>query len=180
MTPKQKRKIRASYMRKWRALNPEKARFYEERWRLNNMGKRRVMGLRSYYKHRTKRLKYAATWRERTRVTRLQKKRKWYALNKHVWRLYRHDRMAREKSKDSTFRIKKSDIIELQNIQNRKCVYCQTLIAHKFEIDHIVSLASGGEHCRSNIQLTCFRCNRSKGAKTESEFLKNPWWKNTT
>lgn len=34
------------------------------------------------------------------------------------------------------------------------------------ELDHVVPLAKGGDHVRSNVQLACRECNLSKGAKT--------------
>lgn len=39
------------------------------------------------------------------------------------------------------------------------------------ELDHIVSLADGGQHVRSNLQLTCRRCNLLKGAGSLSAAL---------
>lgn len=33
------------------------------------------------------------------------------------------------------------------------------------ELDHIVPLAAGGQHVRSNLQLACRECNRRKGAR---------------
>jgi 5-methylcytosine-specific restriction endonuclease McrA len=45
-----------------------------------------------------------------------------------------------------------------------RCSICaDTLI--RWEIDHIVPLSKGGSNTRQNIQITCCRCNRSKGTK---------------
>lgn len=39
------------------------------------------------------------------------------------------------------------------------------------ELDHIISLAEGGEHVSSNVQCACRSCNISKGAKSRGQLL---------
>lgn len=39
------------------------------------------------------------------------------------------------------------------------------------EMDHIISLAEGGDHSYRNTQCLCRRCNAEKGATTKGQFL---------
>ncbi len=34
----------------------------------------------------------------------------------------------------------------------------------KLEFGHVIPHSKGGDRCMDNIQMECFRCNRSKGA----------------
>ena len=54
--------------------------------------------------------------------------------------------------------------------QEKKCAYCGTRNPAKVDIDHIKPKSRGGTNARSNAQLTCQACNRSKGA---NNFPKN-------
>ena len=38
------------------------------------------------------------------------------------------------------------------------------------EMDHIISLAEGGEHSYKNVQCCCRKCNQNKGATTKGQF----------
>ena len=44
-----------------------------------------------------------------------------------------------------------------------RCRYCRK--RKRLEIDHVIPLARGGRHDKSNIVPACARCNRSKGAR---------------
>ena len=54
--------------------------------------------------------------------------------------------------------------------QRGKCVYCGVDIRKGYHVDHITALARGGSNWISNIQLTCAKCNTSKGARDHFEF----------
>lgn len=45
-----------------------------------------------------------------------------------------------------------------------RCAICADT-PPRWEIDHIIPLSKGGPNTRHNIQITCIRCNRSKGTK---------------
>ena len=49
------------------------------------------------------------------------------------------------------------------------CSYCGD-VDGPFEIDHIIPWSRGGTHEIENLTLACKPCNRSKGAKTISEW----------
>jgi len=50
-----------------------------------------------------------------------------------------------------------------------ECAYCGARHV-PFEIDHIYPWSKGGTNDRGNLTLACFTCNRSKSAKTLSEW----------
>ena len=45
------------------------------------------------------------------------------------------------------------------------CVYCGTVSAVHWEVDHIIPRARGGTHAWHNLAVACRDCNRSKGAR---------------
>jgi 5-methylcytosine-specific restriction endonuclease McrA len=50
------------------------------------------------------------------------------------------------------------------------CAYCLAP-DEPLELDHIVPLARGGLHVRSNVAPACARCNRYKGSRLLADFL---------
>ncbi len=59
---------------------------------------------------------------------------------------------------------------EIGERQEWRCVYCFRDISKKASPDHIIPLAQGGDSSADNVQLTCLRCNTSKGALSDSEY----------
>ncbi len=55
-------------------------------------------------------------------------------------------------------------------MQEGKCAHCK--IEAKLTLDHIIPLAKGGMHDRSNAQLLCRSCNSSKNDMDPEEFAK--------
>lgn len=64
--------------------------------------------------------------------------------------------------------------------QETRCAYCRLGNPRKVDVDHIKPKSKGGTNARSNAQLTCQACNRSKGNGTFPKNLpaKNRvlWW----
>ncbi len=55
---------------------------------------------------------------------------------------------------------------EIYEIQNGVCYICGEQFQFcEMELDHIIPIARGGLHERSNVAMACVHCNRSKGAK---------------
>lgn len=51
------------------------------------------------------------------------------------------------------------------------CVYCDDdLRESEIHIDHVIPESQGGLTTYSNLQVTCRKCNLSKGILTENEF----------
>jgi 5-methylcytosine-specific restriction endonuclease McrA len=52
-----------------------------------------------------------------------------------------------------------------------RCVYCdEDLTNAEVHLDHVIPESKGGLTVYSNLQVTCRKCNLSKGVLTESEF----------
>ena len=61
------------------------------------------------------------------------------------------------------------EIILLQ--QEYRCVYCYSHISVETSTtDHIVARSQGGSHHITNLQLTCWECNHSKGHMPDQEW----------
>ena len=59
--------------------------------------------------------------------------------------------------------------------QNGKCARCKTKLGiepcklNSMELDHVNPQANGGADLGYNVELVCFRCNRSKGGKVPAD-----------
>jgi 5-methylcytosine-specific restriction endonuclease McrA len=79
-------------------------------------------------------------------------------------RLYNHSRRSRIRNSKGSFT--REDYAHLLRLQ-KKCHVCRKPFtkADPAELDHIVALADGGLHDRTNIALAHRSCNKSKGAR---------------
>ena len=52
------------------------------------------------------------------------------------------------------------------------CVYCdEDLHEKEIHLDHVIPESKGGTTTLQNLQVTCRKCNTSKGTLTEQEFI---------
>ncbi len=59
----------------------------------------------------------------------------------------------------------------------RKCAYCGTVKAERYETDHIVPRSRGGTDRASNLVVACQECNIAKGNQPVEDFLADkPKW----
>lgn len=55
---------------------------------------------------------------------------------------------------------------EIYKLQNGICYLCGLyFVFKKMDLDHVMPIALGGLHKKSNVKMACAHCNRSKGAK---------------
>lgn len=67
--------------------------------------------------------------------------------------------------------IKQHIIAEYSAAGEIQCYYCAIgLVPEDIHIEHKTPIARGGTNNRSNLALSCQRCNLSKGRKTEAEY----------
>ena len=53
------------------------------------------------------------------------------------------------------------------------CVYCdEDLTDSEIHLDHVIPESRGGTTTYDNLQVTCRKCNTSKGILTEEEFVR--------
>lgn len=86
-------------------------------------------------------------------------------------RLYQHRRRA-WKRQAPIEPVSVRDIDRLMARHDGLCVYCKT--ARATDLDHVIPLSRGGAHSIGNLTPACGRCNRSKGAKTVTEWRLTP------
>ena len=59
-----------------------------------------------------------------------------------------------------------------QKLQEGVCYYCQkTFSVEQLTMDHKLPLARGGLSSKSNIVVSCQKCNTKKGTKTSVDFV---------
>lgn len=71
----------------------------------------------------------------------------------------------------------KESIISLDALRDRilecggRCEWCGESVLHQpIELDHIISLSSGGSHTPENLAVSCPACNRAKSSKHPVRF----------
>lgn len=65
------------------------------------------------------------------------------------------------------------DVAAIRKAQKDRCGYCRAKLNSKGHVDHIVALSKGGSNARSNLQLLCGSCNRSKSARDPIAFAQS-------
>lgn len=80
-----------------------------------------------------------------------------------------HRRRSRKRGAPGTG-WKVADVRAQYDAQSGKCYYCKCELGKRYHRDHVIPLAKGGHHCRSNLVLACVRCNCSKSDKDPQEF----------
>jgi hypothetical protein len=172
--------------RKWREVNRERIREYNRRWRIENPEKAKEGDAKkrrenpNYDKERHARRKEDPTYREAAcaRAKNWRKKNP-DLVNNHLpaWKKANPDRaklhraaagMNRRARKKAGGKLSAKDVRELRAIG--KCAVCGAADP-RMEIDHIQPLSRGGTNHRSNLQLLCRPCNRSKMTKDMNEWL---------
>lgn len=179
--PPEERARKAAQQRARRAADPEKYRAWKRASYARHIEKNRQA-------MRDRRIRDPILWKERDRLHRLkdpaktaaQKKaerhknaekyrasaRARYAKNPEKKHTERRNRQARRKGAPQRHSV--ADIAWLFDIQKGRCAHSwcrRSLKKSGKEVDHIVPLALGGANDRSNLQLLCPDCNRTKGWK---------------
>lgn len=75
---------------------------------------------------------------------------------------YNHRRRARLRSVQAD--LSREEWSAILEAANGRCAYCGHP-AEKLTLDHIVAIANGGAHTKTNVVAACEFCNYSKGAK---------------
>lgn len=78
----------------------------------------------------------------------------------------------RAKKRAASGRHSVADIADIMTRQNGKCAYCGKSLKKQFDVDHIQPMVLGGSNDRSNLQLTCRACNRSKSGADPIDFAR--------
>jgi len=97
----------------------------------------------------------------------LARNKNWKQNNPELRLATGHKRRALKRNAEGTYTY--TDITNLIQIQNSKCVYCQVELITKgkgiYHVDHRMPLFLGGTNFPENLQLLCPTCNLSKSYK---------------
>ena len=129
--------------RKWHVANKDTVTAQQRRWYLDN----------------------AERLREKAKVQGLR----WRKANPDKHAATQRNRRARLRQCDGVHTAE--DIAAIRKLQKDRCAVCRVKLNGGGEVDHIQPLLSGGENDRTNLQLLCEFCNRSKGAKDPIDFM---------
>lgn len=176
---------RNAYLRTYYLKNREIAIRRAQGWYLTNLGKKRAYDRARYAARKDIVKATVAAWRQANPGRHEEIIREWRAKNKdkvsdynRAWRhrnrfsSYQNVRNRRERMRGSA-RLSHKDIREIYEAQKGRCAICRISLRGKYELDHIIPLALGGETSRANSQLLCMPCNRRKGAKDPIEFMRS-------
>lgn len=148
--------------REWAKKNPEKAAKHSKEWRLAHPERCRAFSAK--YRNSARGKATADRWRKvRDPRRRQATAKRYYSKNMERYRGYARDRRAIQRGAPG--RHTKDDIAAIAKSQRWRCVYCPASLKRGYHADHILPLALGGDNGKTNIQLLCPRCNKSKGAK---------------
>ena len=147
--------------RAWRVANRQKALDWK---RANYDPGRQAVYSARYAKRHPELLK------ERNRQNRLkypemirQLKAAWRKANPDSNRAYCNNRRVRKLANGG--RLTATQIKDLFQRQNGKCLACRKSICNGYHVDHVVPIFLGGANSIENIQLLCSVCNMKKGSK---------------
>lgn len=146
---------RAAYNREWAKKNPDRFAEIHRMWKEEN--RERV---------RANQRRWQIENKERVR----ENQRRWAADNPERMRAKKLRRRGAEMRAEGTHNGE--DIKRILEAQRHKCAYCGLALKRGYHVDHIVALSKGGSNWPSNLQCLCPKCNRSKGAKDQTVFLR--------
>ena len=153
---------------------------------------------KSYQKHKEKRIKEKAEYRESNRKLLADKQKEYYRENKEecieyqkkyraynkerirdYWKMYRATEQGKTVKRNSNHKrrtLTKNGDVTVQQLKElyltaKNCYWCNTkLNKNNTHLDHLMPLSKGGEHTLSNLVISCRKCNLSKNAKDPIEF----------
>jgi len=136
---------RAETQARWRASNPEKQKAMQDAWLAKNPDYERERSKRRYHEE--------PAYRERTRAA----AKAWAKEHPEYYRAAAKLRRARLRGVECT--LTQVEAKELFEEYAGLCAYCLTRAT---TLDHVVALASGGAHSKTNLVPACKTCNSSK------------------
>lgn len=156
----------------WRAANPGRKTELDREYHANPENKARAY--RQAAERRAadpeKRREYERAYYAQNPHLQKERTTKWAGANPTAVCVRQSRRRARKRGAEGNHT--KEDVADILKLQKGKCAYCRTKLSAKFDIDHIVPLYLGGSNARTNLQIACVPCNRSKSAKHPIDFAR--------
>jgi 5-methylcytosine-specific restriction endonuclease McrA len=161
-----------AYQKRYRAANADlvrqKKKVYAEahgdeirrkkrEWAASHPEERRARAKASYQRN-IERVREYTRKNSRKRVAHLKK---WKAENPEKVRAHNARRKAiRRKAEGQGWTA--ADVANQLKAQKQRCFYCRKKLRGKYHCDHVIPVARGGRHCRSNMVIACPPCNIKK------------------
>lgn len=142
---------------------------YKKAWREQNLVRIKAEKKANYQTNREASIAKSVAWGRANKDKRKVNCAKYSAANPDIARASKARRKARKN--DAGGSVSKSDLQCILESQKWLCVVCRVKLDESYEADHIVPLALGGSSDKSNMQILCMPCNRSKGAKDPIDFM---------
>jgi 5-methylcytosine-specific restriction endonuclease McrA len=147
----------------------ERLAVYKREWAARNAERVKQRRKLQYERSRAASIAKAIEWNRANSERRKAIAQRYEAANPQVRKANKANRRALEAA--SGGKATKVDVQFLEKQQRLRCAVCRACLKAGYELDHIVPLASGGRTERTNLQLLCMPCNRSKGAKNPTDFM---------
>lgn len=143
--------------RRWRERHPEIARAATRKsvakWRSENPDAEREAVRTHYAENREAILERKKSYYEDVRKQ---------ADKTEAGRMADRDKKARRRSLTKSGTITAEEWKAILEAHGHACAYCKTTDA-PLEMDHVLALSKGGQHCAANIVPACKPCNSKKG-----------------
>lgn len=167
------------YLKRYYKENVEKYKEYRKRWSMENAEKKKETNKKWVSENKERVLEIKRKWRARNSETTKRKRIDRYLKNKEKelsnnkeWRNNNPEKMVaysltrRAKVKGNGGTITPKEWIDLKQYYKNTCLCCGRKEPEiKLELDHVVSIFTGGINDISNAQPLCHSCNASKGTK---------------
>jgi 5-methylcytosine-specific restriction endonuclease McrA len=150
--------------------NPKKYNLRVKAWRAKNPERIRELCRGYARRDSVRRAKSSRLWRLKN-PEKMRKSRRSWDLAHPTYTLQARTR--RRSSGIFCELFTEEDVVRIWRLQQKRCAYCRCRLNPKLiERDHIVPLCLGGDNSRRNLQVTCSRCNRSKGGRHPIEYAR--------
>lgn len=136
------------------------------RWAKGNPDRARHWSAHTYAKKRDVIIARSKVWSDANPERRRAISRKWATAHKDEVAFHR---MAARAKRAGCLDDLTLEDIKFITADQTSCKYCGS--SSNLSFDHLVSLARGGAHTKSNIQILCLPCNMAKQTTDEAEFL---------
>jgi len=110
-------------------------------------------------------------WRETNKERMIEYRKKYREDNPAKIAVNNRNRRARKKLAGGTHTA--ADVINLFNLQKKKCAVCKKSIIKGYHVDHVIAIVNGGTNDKYNLQLLCASCNLTKNDSDPIDFMQS-------